>query len=140
MKTITLLSLFILLFQLSACNDDQDNAIPAPTATKLAGTWNLVNVSGGMMPQNHDFEEGLITWTFNGDQTVTVLNNNTDDSKTDYFDSGIYPYDYLVTNDLEQSGQEIIINNQSMGETILLPNQLTMSQAPYDGLTIKLIR
>jgi len=140
MKTIKLLGLFILLFQLSACTDDFDDKLPAAPTPTLLGSWKLVNVRGGFAPQNFDFEAGLITWTFNENQTVTIVNNNTDNDKVDYFDSGIYPYEYVVTDDPEQTAREVIINGQRMGETILTLNQLTMSQEPYDGMKITLIR
>ena len=140
MKTIKLLSLFVLLFQLSACNDDFDDNLPEKPSPTLLGSWKLVNVSGGFANQNFDFEAGLITWTFNDNQTVTIVNNNTDNDKPDYFDSGIYPYEYVPTNDSGQNMNEVIINGQRMGETMILLNQLTMDQSPFDGLKTTLIR
>ena len=140
MKTIKLLGLFILLFQLSACTDDFDDNLPEKPEPTLLGSWKLVNVSGGFANQNFDFEAGLITWTFNDNQTVTIVNNNTDDSKADYFDSGIYPYEYVLTNDSGQNINEVIIDGQRMGETVLLINQLTMDQSPFDGMKVRLVR
>ena len=50
------------MFLLFSCTSDDDNQ---KTEATLNGSWHLVNISGGLVGVNDDFDTGLITWIFN---------------------------------------------------------------------------
>jgi len=140
MKTLKFIALFLATLSLASCNDDDDVTIPS-IDTSIEGSWKLVNVSGGMLPQNFDFAEGEITWTFNQETgKVVIVNNNTDESKPDYFESGTYNYVFMTTHVLGNPSLELFINETGMGTTVLQPQVLTLSHAASDGFTARLIR
>lgn len=63
--------------------------------------WHLVKVNGGIAGLQDEFSLGTIILDFNGTNNIlTVENNNTDDSKEDFLDSGTYPYSELDQNGL----------------------------------------
>lgn len=110
-------------------------------APSINGTWKLVNVSGGIAGTNDDFADGLITWKFNANHTVTITNNNTDDSKQDILESGTYDY-VFNTNEAtpELCAINISIGGTNMGCYTVTATQFTMSQVESDGYLIKLVR
>lgn len=86
-KFLIIISLMT-IFTNCSLNDTNDND---PIIIKTL--WNLTNVSGGIAGVNNDFDLGTIIWTFSADNsTLTVINNNTDDTIEDGLDSGTYPY------------------------------------------------
>lgn len=127
---LLLLSPLLLAFQ---CDDDPSDDTPA-------GTWSLVNVSGGIAGVNHDFPEGMITWKFrleNGGSTVTVTNNNTDAEAEDFFDTGVYNYRYVdntIPNSCEHTTE---IDGIDFGCQRQRGNSLTLTQQSSDGYTLK---
>ena len=124
---------------LTACSGDDnetiyDNGPLEPVA------WKLVNVSGSIAGIDEDYEEGVITWVFNTDNTVTITNNNTDEMKTDFFDSGNYVYGYTENPDNTAAcANVIVIDNINFGCVNVLGDTMTFNQAYDDGyiLTFK---
>jgi len=95
-------NLFLALFlslTFIACNSD-DDATATFLKPTIAGTWNLTNVSGGFAGVDSDFEEGLVTWTFNTETSeVTVENTNTELTIFDGLPSGTYDYEFDATSE-----------------------------------------
>src|SRR5690606_37293852 len=97
MKQIVILFAVLLTGIITSCSDDNEptqfvnqtynNNDAQETAN---GEWHLVQVTGSIAGINHLFEPATITWTINDNATVDVINTNTDESLTDFFDSGNY--------------------------------------------------
>ncbi|MFL9844390.1 hypothetical protein [Flavobacterium rhizosphaerae] len=130
MKFFTLITSAILLA--SSCNGDD------PSPVQYTNNWNLINVSGGFGGFDSDFEPGSITWSFNNDNsTITVVNNNTDQTAEDFFDSGNYSFtiaadenlcpQFLTANEMEIG----CIDLSNEGETMVI-KQLHIA----DGFTL----
>ena len=61
--------------------------------------WNLVKTTGGVAGVNDEFPVETIIWDFNQtDSKLTVVNNNTDDTKEDALDTGTYIYSETQAN------------------------------------------
>jgi|GEM_PF-6567849 len=73
MKRITFLLLLLPAFTLTSCSDGDENE-PMQVFPDVAATYKLINVSGSIAGVSHDFAPGTITWRFNTNQTVTVVN------------------------------------------------------------------
>lgn len=94
MKSVYLYLVIYILF-LSCSNDDDSNT---NDDFLLNGQFSLVNVSGGLLGIDDDFEIGLIIWDFDGNNWIlTVDNNNTANSVCDGLPSGTYNYQILTT-------------------------------------------
>ncbi|RZK08031.1 MAG: hypothetical protein EOO46_14355 [Flavobacterium sp.] len=131
MKNIkSLLSLFSLLLFLS-CSDD-DNVI-APTET-LTGNWTLITASGTIAGTTDEFPHGRIVWKFNTNNTVTIVNNNTDESLQSGLPSGTYPY--TVSNNSEIVGCEksIILTGIDYGCLNISDTEMHIDQGIADGI------
>ncbi|MBY8961345.1 hypothetical protein KJK34_01120 [Flavobacterium sp. D11R37] len=123
--------LFALLF--ISCSDD-DRRLPYSGEPLEPATWQLVNVSGSIAGIDDDFEPGAVKWTFNTDNTVTVVNNNTDEAKTDFFDSGNYTYGYVENTDSPEACQNTIkISNIDFGCVNVTGNTMRFTQPYADG-------
>ena len=98
MKTIKLLSSFILAILVSSCVvDDHSDDLPS-----YLGTWKLTKTSGTIAGMTTEFEPGLIKWTITAD-SIYVVNNNTNPDLLDGFETGTYAYtfheDLITTED-----------------------------------------
>jgi len=90
----------------------------------------LINVSGGFIGADHDFQKGLITWVFNpGSNQVTVDNGNTDTNLEDSFSSGTYTYSINEVN----NNKELTINNNNLGTLTITADKLTIDEQFRDG-------
>lgn len=127
MKTyfLTVVSCLLLL---TSCSVDDNTNIPDPQIVIVH--WNLIKTTGGIAGVNDEFPIETVIWTFNEtDLKITVVNNNTDDTKQDALDSGTY--DYTVTNN---SGETYLnIDESEFGgfevtNTELVINQNDLSQ------------
>jgi hypothetical protein len=119
-RILTLL-LTLGLITFTSCNNDNDSS----QIETLNGIWNLKNVSGGFAGINEDFENGIITWTFNShNSTLTVENNNSQVSIYSGYENGTYPY-----STVENNGNEyILINTAEVGRYILSIKNLTINE------------
>ena len=130
-------------FDLSSLNEIGDRLIlrldgwdeliefPQIDISNIQGTWNLVNISGGLMGANDHFQTGEVVWTFDTDQ-VEVQNNNQDDLKQDSFESGTYPYRLLKNQ--STTYWQLEVNSMGLGRiTFLSDSVLTVDQREVDG-------
>ncbi|MGC4041354.1 MAG: hypothetical protein QM710_11380 [Flavobacterium sp.] len=120
---------------MTSCSSDSNSA----RSSIVDGQWKLTNVSGSIIGSSSDFEPGMITWDFNPTtQTVTVVNNNTDENKTDIFETGIYNYQIVANDNPELCSQVIKIDNIEMGCFNIVEGKLKIDQAFADGYTLTL--
>lgn len=106
------LIVFSFLFILTSCSLDNENNNDEEQQVILS-FWHLRDTSGGFAGVSDQFELDTVVWFFdetNG--TITIENNNTDDTKQDAFDSGTYTYS-IITDDTDQF---IIIDGNELGE------------------------
>lgn len=137
MKNLKILSSIFSIFLLIGCNNDDDNN----SDSVLNGKWKLVEVNGTIAGITDEFEPGTITWTFNpSNHSFTVVNNNTDSSLMDIFDSGIYDYSVLNANSTQSCAQTVTLDETDYGCIILTNTTLQINQGEADGIIIKLIR
>jgi hypothetical protein len=130
MKT-KLLSLALGTLLFVSCSDDDTN-LRYTGGPLQPVTWQLVNVSGSIAGIDDDFAPGVIKWTFNTDNTVTVVNNNTNEALTDFFDSGNYTYGYVENTDSPEACQNTIkVSVTDFGCIDVVGNTMRFTQ-PYD--------
>ncbi|KAA1246388.1 hypothetical protein [Aquimarina sp. RZ0] len=131
MNRIYILLLSIIL--VSCSNDDDSQS----QTSALNGEWNLVNITGGFIGMDQDFEKGIIVWNFNeSTQKVTITNNSTIDGVYNGLPSGTYPYAISAPADAD----ELIVNENSLGFLELTSNSFSVSEQFGDGFTIKFER
>jgi hypothetical protein len=137
MKKIFLLCMFVAL--LWSCEDD-DNVTASPSA--LRGTWNLVNVSGGITGSSFNFPPGTIKWKFNDQSnTVNVVNNNPADSNAeDFFETGTYSYVYTENEVSTTCVNTLTIDNVDLGCQHISGQTMTLTQVVADGYVLTLKR
>lgn len=137
MKKFILLNLICLLFCIS-CSEDDDIIYNDP----IEGNWSLVNVSGSLMGVNQDIETGTIVWTFNpAENTVTIVNNNTDEEITDFFESGTYTYNYESNEgETELCSESLLIENIDFGCRDFNNNTMTLSNTWEDGYELTFVK
>lgn len=137
MKKIQLLCLFAIMILLG-CNNDDDNR----NDTSLQGTWKLIEVNGTIAGIRDQFEPGVIQWNFNtSNHTFTVVNNNTDESKQDIFDSGTYGY-FIESFDVSPGtcNKNIFLEGVNYGCYSTTTASLQINQGEADGIILKFIR
>ncbi len=121
------------LFTIISCSSDDDNPGTDVNSSALGGKWNLVNISGGFLGVDHDFENGVIIWDFNeNSKTITVTNNNTDTTINDILPTGTYPYSLMTI----QGNQELFITEISRGNFELSGNEFIINEQFKDGMRI----
>lgn len=123
---------------IASCNNDD-----SIQATTINGTWNLKNISGGLAGINDDYNQGIIKWIFDSQAlTLTVENNNSQNTIYDGFESGIYSYSilesggnsYLIVEDTEFGGYTLTENN------LMIDQNKTSTGSGADGFVIALER
>ncbi len=121
---------------LASCKLDDPQEIS--TYEFLSGAWSLVNVAGGFAGVDDDFEEGVITWTFNpANQTVLVENQNTEPVLMDILPSGTYSFEIVEREGLE----ELVVNDQNLGIIDCVDLHLVhVDQRAVDGVAITFSR
>lgn len=136
MKTLKLLPVLFALAFFTGCNDDDDSN----AETTLSGGWKLTRIQGGFAGVDETFAPGVITWTFNNDQTVTIVNNNTDETAEDLFDSGTYEFQALSTGEPGECDAYMSIDGTNLGCMELTSTILKLSQQSTDGFDVTLKR
>ncbi|WP_372937835.1 hypothetical protein [Seonamhaeicola sp.] len=90
MKLLYIISICFIF--LTSCDLNDDNETTYEETTYLV-EWHLIEVNGGISGETDEFDLNTVVWTFNTENNVlTVVNNNTDDTKEDALDSGTYSY------------------------------------------------
>lgn len=87
--------LLTLLFATSCSVDNDDDSELRDAALTDILEWHLTSVSGGFAGVDIEYKADTVIWIFsvlddNGNGTLNVKNNNTDDSLEDGLDSGDY--------------------------------------------------
>jgi hypothetical protein len=140
MKRITFLLLLLPAFTLTSCSDGDENE-PMQVFPDVAATYKLINVSGSIAGVSHDFAPGTITWRFNTNQTVTVVNNNTNENVEDFFGSGTYefslqPFEYTPA----PCDRNLVIDSSELGCAEITENGLVLTQAMADGYVLTFVK
>jgi len=141
MKRITFLLLLPAFFLTSCSDDDQEDSGPVRIFPEVSTTWKLVNVSGSIAGVSHDFAPGTITWTLNVNETVTVVNNNTNEDVEDFFGSGTYefslePFEYTPA----PCDRNLVIDSSELGCAEFTENGLVLTQAMADGYVLTFVK
>ncbi len=132
-KWLFLLIIPILL--MSSCKEENNDIL------SIEGTWKLNNVSGGLAGINIDYNDGDVNWIFTPTtQKLEVQNNiETDGPEQIYsmFDTGIYDYNIVNENDLEQ----LYIDGVNVGTITYDENEMNIDQGiAVDGLLMNFIK
>ena len=124
-----------------SCSDDDDNVSQKET---LNGNWNLINISGGFAGINDTLPEGLVTWSFDGQDSTLTIDNNC--AQADLFcghASGAYKYSTIEINNKfflsinnNEVGQYKIFNNN----TLIIDQNNTQSSSGTDGFLFRFER
>ncbi|WP_299253547.1 hypothetical protein [uncultured Aquimarina sp.] len=130
MKRLCILLLSIVLF--SCSNDDDNNAQPT-----LQGTWNLVNISGGITGLDEDIAKGIVVWDFNETTgMVTIVNSSTTTSANTLLVSGTYTYSVSAPADADI----LIVNEVNYGRLNLENTVFTVTESAIDGFIFRFER
>ncbi|WP_298239355.1 hypothetical protein [uncultured Algibacter sp.] len=124
-----------LLFILNSCSINNDTS-STPEQT-FRSFWHLVSVEGGIAGIDDQFELNTVIWSFDEDNDdITVENNNTDDTKQDGLDSGVYPFEIVPVD----SKQILVIDGLDFGEiyfttqnTLIIDENETTTGPGADG-------
>lgn len=133
MKTFNFFVAILVVLTFTNCSIDNyvSDQQPVPIV------WNLTRVTGGVGGIDQTISSGKIKWTFN-EQThkLIVVNNNTDDSVVDFYDSGTYSFS------VQSNGTTDIlsINNVAFGTFEVVQNVLTINQSIDDGFVLTFTR
>lgn len=104
------------------------------------GQWKLTRVTGSFAGVESNFVPGVITWSFNPTtQTVTVVNNNTNNNLTDIFETGVYNYQIVSSQNPDLCSEILKIDGMEMGCFSLAGNELKIDQSFSDGYALTLI-
>ena len=119
----TFFMFLIAISALATSCDNDDDSLRQPT---ISGTWNLINITGGLAGIDADFEPGVITWTFNAETSMLSVENNHPENETIYdgLETGTYSYSISNTDDEAR----LIIDDGDFGSYILSKNQLIIDQ------------
>ena len=141
--------LFAVLFTgiITSCSDDNEPTQFVnhtynnnDTQETADGEWHLVQVTGSIAGINHLYEPGTITWTFNDNTTVDVINTNTNDALTDFFDSGNYAYSFEENVDApEMCDSVLFLNGLNFGCQDIDGNTMLLTNTWADGYQLKFI-
>ncbi|WP_242206371.1 hypothetical protein [Aestuariivivens insulae] len=131
MKKSIIYLLAIILGITTSCSVNSDDNQDLQNYKSL---WHLRNVSGGVSGVNDDFELETIVWSFDETTaTLTVENNNTDDTKEDALDSGTYSYSLAQVasrNYLSIDGTEVgELTFSSQNTMVIDENELSTGSA-----------
>jgi hypothetical protein len=124
-------AVFSFLFLLTSCsiNDNNNNDLQ-PIVLSF---WHLTNTTGGISGVDDSFELDTVVWFFdeiNG--SLTVSNNNTEETKEDALESGTYTFSIVPEGDKNF----IIIDGIELGEiTVNEPNFVINENITSDGET-----
>ena len=132
MKINLFIPLICFVLLLSSCSRTDDNlgnqeAINVP--------WSLKSTVGGLAGTNVNFNMGMVLWTFNdSSNTLTVINNNTNNYVYDGLETGSYSYTMTTIDGLEY----LIVNEDyNLGRLEYINSELTLDNGiPLDGLLL----
>ena len=132
MKINLFIPLICFVLLLSSCSRT-DNNLGNEEAINV--TWSLKSTVGGLAGTNVNFNMGTVLWTFNdSSNTLTVINNNTNDDVYDGLETGSYSYTMTTIDGLEY----LIVNEDyNLGRLEYINSELTLDNGiPLDGLLL----
>lgn len=141
MRKISTLFVILFLTVMTACSDDLATKQLVNTQEAADGEWHLVQVTGSIAGVNHVFEPGTITWTFNDNGTVSVINTNTNESLSDFFNTGTYEYSFVANEDAPEMCESVLmVDNIDFGCHDLDGDHLTLTNVWVDGYQLKFVK
>lgn len=120
---------------LTACGSDDESPNNTIDPPQYGGPWQLVNVNGGFAGISDDIED--VIWNFNEDEnSVTVTNNNPDDTDEDFFASGTYSVTFQEDEDAQDCNYNVKIQTTDFGCIDIDGNTMTFTQQFVDGYVL----
>lgn len=136
-KQISFLAILAVLFFSACSSSDSDSS----NNNIFNGQWKLIQVSGSIVGFVHDFEPGTVLWNFDStNNTVTIVNNNTNTELTDLFESGHYNFQIENSENPQICSETLEIQNIEMGCFSVSNDTLTINQSYADGYSVMLVR
>ncbi|MEW4924099.1 hypothetical protein [Algibacter sp. 2305UL17-15] len=139
---IFLPAIFLLLCTSCSLNNSDDPASESQREIEIY-QWHLTNVSGGIAGVDIDFDMDIIIYVFsvdsNGNGTLSVQNNNDDNTLEDGLDTGVYAISipaYDTNSILFVDGTEygaIVTPNIESGEDLIIDQNITSTGTLSDG-------
>ncbi len=113
--------LLLLVWNLSiSCNSDEES-----NTADSSSSWTLVNLSGGLMGVNQNYEEGEVVWVFDAStQTLDIQHNYTptEDEIIPFPVEDSYAYEFI-----EQEGQiYLVVEQWNLGIISQSAGQITL--------------
>ncbi|MGV3459108.1 MAG: hypothetical protein ACO1N9_01510 [Flavobacterium sp.] len=100
-------------------------------------SWSLINVSGSIAGVSHNFPVGQITWTFNENATIDVVNNNPDQNLEDFLDSGNFTYGFIPSEmPTNTCSEDLFVWCFVLGCQNIDGDTMTITQQFADGYTL----
>ncbi len=125
-------------------NDDSVHDVqPKELRTKLASdTWNLRNVSGGILGMDASFEKGRVKWSFANQSSILSVENNSADRIYSGLGTGKYSYSIFMEQDrptIFLKVEDDVFGNISISGNVLTIDQNELdSGLGTDGFVLKL--
>lgn len=124
--------MLVVLGLMTGCEKEVET-VTATENEEILGTWNLSNVSGGLMGTDIDYAEGDVVWDFVDEDTLVVENNADGSEEEEAFsglESGTYTYDII-----EEDGYEKLIINSEFSGVLTIDGDLfgVDNGLPVDG-------
>lgn len=126
--------IFLAFLMLNCSNDDNDSE--QPTSPTIAGTWQLVKVTGGFIGLDQDIEKGVINWRFDTTKKEVTIENNAVTTGGGYTGLPSGTYSYSITAPADQD--ILYINENSVGVIDLQGAILNLKGEFEDGYNLTL--
>ena len=110
---------FTLLFLVTSCVKDRYDFDDS-----LKGSWNLVQVNGGVTGLNEQIEPGNVSWTFDGSGEI-IVNNTVGVNEGGILGSGKFAYNVIHSN----GNTFLVIENNEFGIYTIQNGELRMDEA-----------
>ena len=131
MKKLLLLPILLIAIGFSSCNSDDDNSLTGET---LTGEWTLRSGNGTIAGRVDTFNDGEITWTFNEDHTVDVVNTVTDTQLLSGPPTGTYSYTINNNTGTPDCPKTISIGNGAFECSSITNEEIRIGDGFADGV------
>ena len=131
MKT-KLFGLFFLVTTvlLTGCHKKDDDS---NETASLNGTWHMINVMGGFIGVDIDYERNIVVWTFNETTQTLTVQNSLDPGDPNYSFSGLPTGNYAFAI-MDVDGTAVLqIEGADQGVYSVSATTLTVDDRPADG-------
>ncbi len=134
MKTLRLITLFLLSVSIWSCNDTEGTPNDGSEQI-LLGSWKMTKAYGGIAGTVYDIPEGEIVWTFDIEaNTLTVVNNYSAPGFEGSLSSGTYAYQIADAVGDAPCRKTLFIDGNNYGCFSKTNTGITISQVYTDGL------